>query len=50
MFLIDKEDVATVWRHLDDGSPKELAGSWLIIGRVREGELQKMQPGARRTN
>lgn len=49
MLLIDKEDVATVWRHLDEGNPGELAGTWVITGRVRENQLQKMQPGARRT-
>ena len=37
------------WRRIYDGSPGKLAGAWLITGRVREGEMSKMTPGARRT-
>ena len=37
------------WRRIDDGAPGKLAGAWLITGRVRDGEMSKMTPGARRT-
>ena len=30
-----------VWKRLDDGSPGDLGGAWLISGRMRDGELQK---------
>ncbi len=31
----------TVWKRLDDGSPGDLDGAWLISGRMRDGEIQK---------
>lgn len=34
---------------VDDGGPGKLAGAWLITGRMQNGTLQKMIPGARRT-
>lgn len=37
------------WKQLDDGTPGKLAGAWLITGRMRDGEMTKMTPGARRT-
>ncbi len=37
------------WSRLDDGGPGELAGAWLITGRERDGELQAMQRGPRKT-
>lgn len=37
------------WTRLDDGSPGALQGSWLMTGRVRDGETQTRKPGARRT-
>lgn len=37
------------WRRIDDGGPGKLAGAWLITGRMRDGEMSKMTPGARRT-
>ena len=37
------------WKRLDDGTPGKLAGAWLITGRMRDGEMSKMTPGARRT-
>lgn len=37
------------WRQLDNGTPGQLAGAWLITGRMRDGEMSKMTPGARRT-
>ena len=30
-----------VWKRLDDGSPGDLGGAWLISGRMRDSELQK---------
>lgn len=30
-----------VWKRLDKGGPGNLAGAWLISGRMRNGELQK---------
>lgn len=35
------QDVDMVWKRIDDGSPGDLAGAWLISGRMRDGELQK---------
>jgi len=37
------------WKRIDDGTPGKLAGAWLITGRIRDGEMSKMTPGARRT-
>lgn len=37
------------WKRVDDGRPGRLAGAWLITGRVRNGQMAKMTPGARRT-
>lgn len=38
-----------VWSRLDNGTPGELSGAWLITGRYRDGEVQKRIPGARKT-
>lgn len=35
------KDVDMVWKRIDDGSPGDLAGAWLISGRMRDGEIQK---------
>ena len=37
------------WKRLDDATPGKLAGAWLITGRMRDGEMSTMTPGARRT-
>ena len=37
------------WRRIDDGSPGELEGAWLITGRERDGEMRRYQPGVRKT-
>ena len=37
------------WKRIDDGTPGKLAGAWLITGRMRDGGMSKMTPGARRT-
>lgn len=46
--LID-ESGSSDWKRLDDGTPGKLSGAWLITGRMREGQMSKMTPGARRT-
>lgn len=38
-----------MWKRLDDGTPGQLAGAWLITGRYRDGEVQRRTPGARKT-
>ncbi len=38
-----------VFRRLDDGGPGKLAGAWLITGRMVDGGMSKLTPGARRT-
>jgi hypothetical protein len=40
---------AGTFTRLDNGTPGKLAGAWLITGRLRNNELQPMNPGARRT-
>ena len=37
------------WVRVDDGTPGELAGAYLITGRKRDGELSRRTPGARKT-
>lgn len=37
------------WSRLDDGTPGALQGAWLITGRMRDGEMTTMTPGARKT-
>jgi len=39
----------TQWSRVDDGTPGKLAGAWLITGRMNDGSMSKMTPGARRT-
>jgi hypothetical protein len=34
---------------VDDGTPGKLAGAWLITGRMRDGQISRSTPGARRT-
>lgn len=38
-----------VWKRIDDGTPGDLVGSWLITGRRRNGELRRSTPGTRKT-
>lgn len=38
-----------VWTRVDDGTPGELAGAYLITGRKRDGEISRSTPGARKT-
>lgn len=37
------------WEQIDNGSPGELKGAWLITGRVRDGELRQREEGPRKT-
>jgi hypothetical protein len=37
------------FQRLDDGTPGQLAGAWLITGRFRDNEIRRSTPGARRT-
>lgn len=37
------------FKRLDDGKPGQLAGAWLITGRVTGNGMQTMTPGARKT-
>lgn len=44
------EDAGTSqWKRLDNATPGNLAGAWVITGRMRDGGMAKMTPGARRT-
>lgn len=36
--IVDRD---IVWKRIDDGTPGDLNGAWLISGRMRDGELQK---------
>jgi hypothetical protein len=42
-------DKQTEWSKIDSGTPGKLAGAWLITGRMTDGQLNPMTPGARRT-
>lgn len=37
------------WTKLDNGTPGKLSGAWLITGRLKDGKMATMTPGARRT-
>ncbi|MBW3565315.1 MAG: membrane or secreted protein [Acidobacteria bacterium] len=37
------------WTRIDDGTPGDLEGAWLITGQKRDGEIRTRTPGARRT-
>ena len=47
--LLEEGSGQTQYKRLDDGTPGKLAGAWLITGRMQEGQMSKMTPGARRT-
>lgn len=49
MLQIDDGSGHPGWKRIDDGKPGKLAGAWLITGRMRDGNMSKMTPGARRT-
>lgn len=51
-----QDDVLTLgenggsWKRVDDGTPGQLAGAWLISGRMREGEIRRRSTdGPRKT-
>jgi hypothetical protein len=37
------------WASIDDGTPGDLTGAWLITGRKRNGETRRRTPGERKT-
>ena len=37
------------WENLDEGTPGDLGGAWLITGRMRNGEMTQRSPGPRKT-
>lgn len=37
------------WKRTDNNKPGDLAGAWVITGRERNGEMNTMTPGARKT-
>lgn len=49
MLFIEGEGAYGEWKRVDDGTPGKLAGAWLITGRMGNGKMSKMTPGARRT-
>ena len=46
---IDFPDDDRIWTRVDDGTPGELAGAWLITGRMRDDEISRWTPGVRKT-
>ena len=49
VLTLGDESGSAQWKQLDNGGPGKLAGAWLITGRMRDGQMSKMTPGARRT-
>jgi hypothetical protein len=47
--LLLKDQGGLAFSRIDDGGPGKLAGAWVITGRMSNGELRAMTPGARRT-
>lgn len=37
------------WTRIDDGTPGDLEGAWLMTGQRRDGEIRTRTPGVRRT-
>jgi hypothetical protein len=46
---LEDESGRTQYQRLDNGTPGKLAGAWLITARIRDGQMSKLSPGARRT-
>jgi hypothetical protein len=44
-----KKPQKETWKLIDDGTPGELAGAWLITGRMNNGEVSRRTPGVRKT-
>jgi hypothetical protein len=49
LLTFTNKDEKVAWKRIDNGTPGKLAGAWLITGRIRNGQMGKMTPGARRT-
>lgn len=47
--MLGSGDEKSKWMRVDDGTPGQLAGAWLITGRARDGAIQRRTPGARKT-
>ena len=47
--IFDLKEGDEEWTRIDDGGPGKLAGAWVITGRVNDGQVRKMSPGARKT-
>ena len=39
----------SIWNRVDDGTPGQLAGAWLITGRKRDEEMTERKSGPRKT-
>lgn len=48
-FSLKSGDEKEMWKRLDDGTPGQLAGAWLITGRYQNGEVRRRTPGVRKT-
>lgn len=48
-FSLKSGNQKEMWKRLDDGTPGQLAGAWLITGRYQDGEVRRRTPGVRRT-
>ena len=46
--MLSSDNTTQVWQRITERED-ELSGNWVITGRKRDGELNKMTPGARRT-
>jgi hypothetical protein len=46
---LEQPNGSQAWKRLDNGKPGKLAGAWLITGRMQNGSMGTMTPGARRT-
>lgn len=46
---ISFENDEKIWTRIDTGKPGDLAGAWLMSGRVRDGKTSRRDPGPRKT-
>ena len=47
--LFTTPEKTETFQKIDDGKPGQLAGAWLITGRMSDSGMRKMVPGARKT-
>jgi hypothetical protein len=47
--VFKENNTEQIWSRIDNGSPGQLAGAWLITGRMEGSDMTKITPGARRT-